>query len=104
MANDQDLERLQKRITRNFVKELQAFKDGGYKFPNGKFLFPGTQQEDFDGYLEGLKAGKTKGHKEVPTGVGKTAGFIAITYCYLRAIEKIPNAPRVLIFEPTKDL
>lgn len=94
-----------KRIAAAFIKELEAFKLGGYHF-NGsaKALFEGTQREAFDAYLEGITQGHREGYYEIPTGVGKTALFIAIIGCYLRATEHIPNAPRILIHEPTTDL
>src|SRR5262249_40403635 len=88
-----------KRIIAAFIKELESFKRGGYGF-----LFEGTQREAFDAYLDGLKNGHREGYFEIPTGVGKTANFIAIIGCYLKATEHIPDAPRVLIHEPSNDL
>jgi hypothetical protein len=97
--------RSHKQIADAFVRELEAFKHGGYKFADsGRELFEGTQREAFDAYLDGLKANHREGYYEIPTGVGKTALFIAIIGCYLRATENIPDAPRVLIHEPTTDL
>lgn len=94
-----------KQISDAFIKELDAFKHGGYRFADsGRQLFEGTQREAFDAYLDGLKANHREGYYEIPTGVGKTALFIAIIGCYLRATENIPDAPRVLIHEPTTDL
>ncbi len=94
-----------KQISDAFIKELEAFKHGGYRFADsGRQLFEGTQREAFDAYLDGLKAKHREGYYEIPTGVGKTALFIAIIGCYLRATENIPDAPRVLIHEPTTDL
>ncbi len=94
-----------KQISDAFIRELEAFKRGGYRFPDsGRELFEGTQREAFDAYLDGLKAKHREGYYEIPTGVGKTALFIAIIGCYLRATENIPDAPRVLIHEPTTDL
>lgn len=85
--------------------ELESFRQGGYRFADsGRELFEGTQREAFDAYLDGLKANHREGYYEIPTGVGKTALFIAIIGCYLRATENIPDAPRVLIHEPTTDL
>lgn len=96
---------LNQHITDAFVKELEAFQRGGYQFgESGRELFEGTQREAFDAYLDGLKAGHHAGYYEIPTGVGKTALFIAIIGCYLKATENIPDAPRVLIHEPTTDL
>ncbi len=97
--------RSHKQIAEAFITELQAFKHGGYRFPDsGRELFEGTQREAFDAYLNGIKADHREGYYEIPTGVGKTALFIAIIGCYLRATENIPDAPRVLIHEPTTDL
>lgn len=96
---------LNKHIADAFVKELEAFQRGGYRFAeSGRELFRGTQREAFDAYLDGLKAGHREGYYEIPTGVGKTALFIAIIGCYLKATENTPDAPRVLIHEPTTDL
>lgn len=93
------------KITAAFIEELQKFKRGGYKFEGSdRELFEGTQREAFDAYLQGIKAGHNEGYFEIPTGVGKTALFIAIIGCYLRATENMPDAPRVLIHEPTVDL
>lgn len=94
-----------KQIAEAFIRELEAFKHGGYRFSeSGRKLFEGTQREAFDAYLDGLKAKHREGYYEIPTGVGKTALFIAIIGCYLRATENSPDAPRVLIHEPTTDL
>jgi hypothetical protein len=96
---------LKKQINAAFIRQLEAFKQGGYRFSGSdKVLFEGSQREAFDAYLNGISSGKLEGYFEIPTGVGKTALFIAIIGCYLRATEGIPDAPRVLIHEPTHDL
>jgi len=99
-------QRLRQRINAAFIEELEAFKQGGYHFDNGseKKLFAGTQCETFDAYLHGLKSGHHEGYFEIPTGVGKTALFLAIISCYLKATETMPDAPRVIIHEPLNDL
>lgn len=94
-----------KRIKGAFVRELESFRRGGYRFDGSKKeLFEGTQREAFDAYLDGIKHDQLEGYFEIPTGVGKTALFIAIIGCYLRATENMPDAPRILIHEPSNDL
>src|SRR5262249_31648731 len=88
-----------KRIIAAFIKELESFKRGGYGF-----LFEGTQREAFDAYLDGLKNGHREGYFEIPTGVGKTANFIAIIGCYQKATENTQDAPSVRTNESRTDL
>ncbi len=95
-------------IERRFVRNLRDFGRRGYRL--GKYqLREGTQREAFDGYRAGLEAGQRHGYYEIPTGVGKTAEFIALTKNYLDAVDatgggKEDDAPRALMVVPTERL
>ncbi len=87
-----------------YKHRLTSFADGGYRFSGDYTLNRQSQQEAFQSYREGIEAGKTQGYIELPTGVGKTALFIALIKNYLDAANGSENSPRVLIAVPTEKL
>jgi len=99
-----------KEIEERFKENLSAFAENGYSFGNGHKLREkneqgvSTQREAFDAYSAGLRAWHRQGYHEIPTGVGKTASFIALIKCYLDAASNEPDVPgpRVLIAVPTE--
>lgn len=89
---------------KKFFDNLKAFADGGYRFSDEYSLYKQSQQEGFQGYIDGLAQGHKHGYIELPTGVGKTALFISLIKNYLEAANGDENAPRVLIAVPTEKL
>ncbi len=87
-----------------YIHNLSSFAGDGYRFNDEYSLYKQSQQEAFDGYREGIEAGIIHGYIELPTGVGKTALFIALIKNYLDAVNGNENAPRVLIAVPTEKL
>lgn len=91
-------------VEERFKHKLNEFAQGGYKFSDNYTLYKQSQQEGFQHYLDGIYKGKKHGYIELPTGVGKTALFIALIKNYLDAANGAENAPRVLIAVPTEKL
>ena len=87
-----------------FIESLSAFAANDYKFSNEYRLYKQSQQEGFQGFLEGLKSGHRHGYIELPTGVGKTPLFIALIRNYLTVVNGREDEPRVLILVPTEKL
>ncbi|MFO0068872.1 MAG: DEAD/DEAH box helicase [Alphaproteobacteria bacterium] len=103
MTEETTLERFGK-AEKKFFDNLKSFAAGGYRFSDEYSLYKQSQQEGFQGYVEGLGQGHKHGYIELPTGVGKTALFISLIKNYLEAANGDENAPRVLIAVPTEKL
>ncbi|MEI7668564.1 MAG: DEAD/DEAH box helicase family protein [Pseudomonadota bacterium] len=88
-------------IRLRFVDSLKEFADNEFVFDSENALREGTQREAFTAFTTGIENKHTHGYKEIPTGVGKTATFVAIAKSYLKAAE---NQQQVLITVPTEKL
>jgi superfamily II DNA or RNA helicase len=91
-------------IDQKFDFQLTSFATTGHRFNDTYSLYKQSQQEGFQGFADGIAKGIRHGYIELPTGVGKTALFIALIQNYLRAVNGDENAPRVLIAVPTEKL
>lgn len=100
-------------IDKRFIRKLKTFAEHGYAFDKDHSLRKGTrkdpdskstQREAFDAYTEGFEEGHRQGYLEIPTGVGKTALFIALAKNYLEAAAGEKDSPRVLIVVPSEKL
>ncbi len=102
-----------KTIEQDFLRKLKEFAARGYAFESGHSLrkgtrqdrdAKGTQREAFDAYIEGFSEDHRHGYFEIPTGVGKTALFIALVKNYFDAADGKRNVPRSLIVVPSEKL
>jgi superfamily II DNA or RNA helicase/uncharacterized protein YjeT (DUF2065 family) len=92
------------RVEPHFLAELQNFAASGYRFDSDYTLYKLSQQEGVHGYLDGIAAGYKHGYIELPTGVGKTALFIALIQNFLKSQQRQGKNARVLIAVPTEKL
>ncbi len=93
------------KIESDFLIKLKAFAWNKFVFHDKiHALREGTQREAFDAYTAGLEKGQRKGSIILPTGVGKTATFMALIESYLEATKDNPDAPRIMIVVPTERL
>ncbi len=91
-------------VNSDFIAALKSFAANGYQFGETYSLYKASQQEAFQGFLEGLREGYKHGYIELPTGVGKTALFIALVKNYLSTGNIVAGSSRVLILVPTEKL
>ncbi len=92
------------RVDPHFLTQLQNFAAGGYRFDSEYSLFKQSQQDGVHGYVDGVAAGHKHGYIELPTGVGKTALFIALIQNFLKSQQLQGKNARVLIAVPTEKL
>ena len=91
----------------NFIQHLRSYAEKALDRThpkNGNWLkAKRSQQEALQDYIKDIEAGIKSGYIKLPTGVGKTALFVAIVKCFFEVFGHDPEN-NIVIAVPTKEL